>query len=303
MKVLTLLKKDMKENYPIYLIVLPVIIYVAIFCYGPMYGLIIAFKDFNPRLGIMGSPWVGLKHFVNFLNSPNFMRVLKNTVLLSVYEILWSFPAPIILALFINEIRHERFKKSVQTLTYLPHFVSIVVICGLIKSFTASEGLINQIIVFFGGEKASLLSKPEYFRTIYISSGIWQSIGFNSIIYLAAMAGINPELYEASFIDGSTKIKNIFYITLPSITPTIIILLILRIGKIMAVGHEKVLLLYNPVIYETADIISTYVYRKGLLEFSYSYSTAIGLFNSIINFLLLIGTNRLSKKLSQTSLW
>lgn len=303
MEFISKLKKDFKANYSVYLIAIPVIVYIAIFSYGPMYGLIIAFKDFSPRLGIMGSGWTGLAHFQKFLSSPNFMRVFKNTLLLSLYDILWSFPAPIILALFINEVKHIRYKKAVQTFTYLPHFVSLVVICGLIKSFTGTEGLINQILGAFGGEPIAFLSRPEYFRSIYISSGIWQSVGFSSIIYLAAIAGISPALYEASYIDGSTKLKNIFYITLPSIVPTIVILLILRIGKLMAVGHEKVLLLYNPAIYETSDIISTYVYRKGLLEFSYSYSTAIGFFNSIINFILLLTTNKISKKLSNTSLW
>ena len=299
--------KEIKRNFirhrAIFLMSIPVLIYYLIFYYAPMYGVVIAFKDFSPKLGILGSSWAGLKHFYDFFNSYYFSRLIKNTLLLSFYSILWGFPAPIIFALLLNEIKYERFKKGVQTITYMPHFISLVVIAGLIKDFVATNGIINDLIVYLGGERSNLLINPSLFRTIYIVSGIWQSVGFNSIIYLAAISGISPELYEAAVIDGAGRWKQILHITIPSIAPTIIILFILQIGNLMNVGFEKVLLLYNDSILETADVISTFVYRKGLLEFNYSYSAAVGLFNSVINCILLVVANFTSRKVSETSLW
>lgn len=294
---------DLKRNKIVYLMVLPVLAYFIIFDYIPMYGITIAFKEYNPAKGILWSPWVGLDYFREFLGSMYFERVLKNTVLLNVYNILWGFPAPIIFALMVNEIRNTHFKRLTQTITYMPHFISLIVVCGLIADFTKTDGLINQIIALFGGEKSNLLMKPEMFRTIYIASGIWQGMGWNSIIYLSALSTINHELYEASYIDGAGRWKQTIHITIPGIAPTIIILFILRLGSMLNVGFEKIILLYNPMTYETADVISSFVYRKGLLESDYSYATAVGLFNSVINFILLVVTNKFSKKFSDTSLW
>lgn len=298
-----IIKKDLKYNRYIYLLALPILAYFIIFNYIPMYGVIIAFKDFSPRLGILGSEWIGLEHFKTFFEGTYFWRILRNTLLINVYDLLWGFPAPIILALLLNELRGEHLKRTVQSIVYLPHFISMVVICGLILDFSSSEGIFNIIRGYIGLETVNLLSKPEMFRSLYISTGIWQGIGWGSIIYLAALTGINPQLYEAAVIDGANRWRRIWNITLPGIMPTIIIMLILRIGSMMSIGFEKIILLYNPLIYETADVIGSYVYRKGLLEFSYSYSTAVGLFNSLINFALLVFANKFSKKISEISLW
>jgi putative aldouronate transport system permease protein len=297
------LKADFTRNKYVYLMAIPVLLFYFIFSYGPMYGLIIAFKKYNPHDGFLGSPWVGFKWFADFFNSFYFSRIIKNTFLISIYDILWSFPAPIILALMLNEIRKKFFKKVVQTVTYLPYFMSLVVVCGILVDFMGTKGVINNVLSIFGFEPRNLLGDAGLFRTIYIGSGIWQSIGWGSIIYLAALSGIDPALYEASTIDGAGRWKQMWHITIPGIMPTIIILLILRFGSIMGVGYEKIILLYNPMTYSTADVISTFVYRKGILEASYSFSTAIGLFNSVINFIFLIAANKISSKLTDTSLW
>lgn len=297
------LKKDIIRNKYIYLMLLPAIIYYLTFHYWPMYGAQIAFKDFRPGKGIFGSPWVGLKHFKSFFASHYFIRVIKNTILLSLNLILWGFPAPIILALLLNEVKNEYFKRTVQTLTYLPHFISIVVLSGMIIDFLSRDGLVNIIISLLGIEPIPFLIKPEWFRTIYVASDIWQEVGWGSIIYLAALSNIDPQLYEACTIDGGGRWRQMISVTLPGIAPTIIIMLILRLGRIMNIGAEKVLLLYNPSTYETADIISTFVYRRGLLEMNYSYTSAVGLMNSIINFTMLITVNWISRKVTETSLW
>ncbi|SHI02663.1 ABC transporter permease [Clostridium grantii] len=297
------IKSDFKNNKSLYLMILPVIVFFVVFMYVPMYGAIIAFKDYSPIKGIGGSHWVGMKHFARFFSSVYFWRVLKNTFLLSLYSLIWGFPAPIILALLLNEVKGKLFKKTVQTITYLPHFVSLVVIAGLIKNFSGSDGLINDIISSLGGQRMPLLDQINYFRTIFISSDIWQQIGWNSIIYLAALSGVDEQLYEAARIDGANRWKQTINVTLPAISSTIVILLILRLGNLLTIGFEKIILLYNPGIYEVADVISTYVYRTGLLELNWSYSTAIGLFNSLLNFILLIMANRISKRFSETSLW
>jgi putative aldouronate transport system permease protein len=294
--------KDFKINKSLYLLVLPVILFYIIFHYGPMYGTVIAFKNFSPAKGIWASEWVGIKHFVDFVNSYYFWRILRNTLVISFSTLIFGFPAPIILALLINELRNKLFKRSVQTISYLPHFISIVVICGMIKDFTMDTGLINHIMSSFGWEPVTMLTKPKMFVPIFVISQIWQEIGWGSIIYLAALTAINPELYEASRIDGAGKIRQTWHITLPGILPTITILFILRIGHIMDVSYEKIILLYNPTIYETADVISTYIYRKGLQDFSFSYSAAVGLFNAVINFALIMVTNKICRRYG-TSLW
>ncbi|WP_088547865.1 ABC transporter permease [Paenibacillus aquistagni] len=295
--------RDAKMNRYVYLMLLPVVLYYAVFHYGPMYGVQIAFKDYSAALGFAGSPWVGFKYFEEFFNSFFFWRIVRNTLILSLYELLFAFPAPIILALLMNEIRQHFFKRAVQTITYIPHFISIVVIVGMLVDFLARDGLINNILGMFGVEAVAYLREPEWFRTIYITSGIWQGVGWGTIIYLAAISNIDPSLYEAAKVDGANKWRQVLHITIPGITSTIIILLILQMGSIMSVSTDKILLMYNSSTYETADVIGTYVYRKGLLESNYSYSTAIGLFNSLINFSLLILANRVSRRMSETKLW
>ena len=296
-------KKDWKRHRSLYLMVLPVILFYVLFHYKPMYGALIAFQDYNPRLGFSGSEWVGFDQFNRFFTSPYFGRLVKNTLLLSVYGILFGFPAPIILALLLNELRAKRFKKTVQTITNLPHFISLVVVTGIIKDFTQSTGLINDIIVMFGGERSSLIQNPALYRTIYIVSDIWQGIGWGSIIYLSALSGVDQQLYEAASIDGAGRWKQLIHVTLPGIAPTIVIMLIMRMGQLLGTGYEKTILLYNEATYETADVIASYIYRVGILERNWSYSTAIGLFNSVINLALLIVTNKISKRVSETSLW
>ena len=295
--------RDFKLNRLLYIMMIPVILYYVVFHYAPMYGAIIAFKDFSPMKGIMGSDWVGLQHFRDFFSSYYFWRILGNTVLISVYSILFMFPAPIILALLINEVRNQTFKRVVQTFSYMPYFISLVVICGMITDFTNSNGVINSLFSWFGYDGAAMLQKPGLFRPIYILSEIWQKIGWESIIYIAALAGIDQEQYEAARIDGASRLKQMLHITLPGILPTITIMFILRMGNMLNVGFEKIILLYNPVTYETADVISSFVYRKGLLEFGWSYSSAVGLFNSVVNLILLISANYISRRVNKTSLW
>lgn len=283
--------------------IIPVILFYVLFHYKTMYGAIIAFYNYRPAKGISGSKFVGLDHFVYFFKSPFFLRTLKNTLAISLLNLLFAFPAPIILALLLNEVRNKYFKKVVQTVTYLPHFISSVIICGMLTSFCLSTGLFNDIIEFFGGDRIPLLQGTQYYRTIYIASDIWQTIGWSSIIYLAALSGVDKNLYEAAQLDGASKWKQTWHITLPSILPTIMIQLILKIGTLMSVGYEKTLLIYNPTNYAVSDIISTYNYRMGLELGDWSYATAIGLFNSVVNCILLVISNKLSKKYTENSLW
>ena len=288
----------------IYIILLPVLLYYLIFCYLPMAGNIMAFQKYSITKGIFRSKFVGLANFKSFLTAYNFWQVMRNTLLINIYDLAIGFPAPIILALLLNEVRHIRFKKAVQTITYMPHFISTVVISSMILSFVSSDGLINQIRALFGGESISYMIMPQYFRTIYVVSNVWQTIGWGSIIYIAALAGVDQELYEAATIDGAGRWKQMLNVTLPGIAPTILILLIMRIGQLLSIGYEKIILLYNPTVYETADVISTYVYRRGLLEGgNYGYSAAVGMFNSVINFILLASANKISRKLSGSGLW
>lgn len=297
------LRKDMKDNWLLYVMLLPVVLFYLLFKYGPMFGLSIAFLDYKPARGILQSRFVGWKHFINFFTNYYFWRLLRNTVRLSLFS-LAAFPLPIIFALLINELKSKKFSKCAQTIAYIPHFISTVVICGIIVELTSSDGAITQILhVLFGIEKVSLLTKKEYFIPIYVLSNIWQSLGWDSIIYISALASINPELYDAAEIDGAGRWQQMLHVTLPGLASTIIIMLILKIGKIFNVGYEKIILLYNPAIYETADVINTYVYRKGLIDAQYSYSAAVGMFNNVVSFLLVTITNRFSKKLSGTGLW
>jgi putative aldouronate transport system permease protein len=295
--------RDFVLNKYLYLMIVPVIAYYAVFHYAPMYGAIIAFKDYTPMKGILGSEWVGLQHFNDFFGSYYFWRILSNTVLISLYSLIFEFPAPVILALLINEVRHQAFKRVVQSITYMPYFISMIVICGMISDFTNADGIINGFLTTFGYDGKAMLQKPELFRPIYIISEIWQKIGWESIIYIAALMSIDQEQYEAARIDGANRWKQMLHITLPGIMPVITIMFILRMGNLLNVGFEKIILLYNPVTYETADVISSFVYRKGLLEFGWSYSSAVGLFNSAINLILLITANYISRKLNESSLW
>lgn len=298
-----IIKSDLRRNKRLYLLVLPVVLYYFIFCYLPMFGAIIAFKNYSPSLGIIKSPWVGFTHFRAFFSSYYFWRILKNTLVISLYSIIFCFPAPIILSLILNEVKCKPFLKVTQTLLYLPRFISVVVICSLIKTFTYNDGIVNDLIVFGGGVREPLLQNPKYFRAIYIISEIWQTIGWDSIIYMAALSGVDQELYDAAYVDGAGKFKQMFCVTLPSIAPTIVVLLIIKIGSIMNLGYEKIILLYNESIYETSDVISSFIYRKGLQEFNWSYSTAVGLFNSVCSFVLLFSSNALSRKITENSLW
>lgn len=299
----TSVKADWKRNKSLYFIVIPVLLFYILFMYKPMYGALIAFQNYVPAKGMSGSKWVGFDQFIKFFNSPYFFRLIRNTLVLSLYSLVFCFPAPVILALLLNEVKSKKFKSVTQTVTYLPHFVSMVVAVGIIKEFCLSDGLINDIIVSLGGERSALLQNPAFYRSIYIISDIWQEVGWGSIIYLAALSGIDSQLYEAASIDGAGKLKQMIHVTIPGIMPTVIIMLILRMGSLMSMGYEKTILLYNPSTYETADIISSYIYRVGLLEQNWSYSTAIGLLNSIINCFMLVAANKLSKKVTENSLW
>jgi len=299
---LKIIKRDMKRNWALYLLVIPVILFFFLFEYKPLYGALIAFQDYRPARGF-GQNWVGFKHFIRFFENPYFFRLIKNTLSINLLDLVLGFPAPIILALLLNEMKGSKFKTVSQSIMYLPHFISTVVICGMIVQFSLSDGIFNDIVAFFGGERQSLLQQPAVYQPLYVISGIWQNMGWNSIIFVAALAGVDKELYDAASVDGAGKWKQTIHVTLPGIAPTIITMFILRIGRMMGVGHEKAMLLYNESIYETADVISTYVYRYGLQNQQWSYSTAANLFNSAVNITLLVIANKISRKVSETSLW
>ena len=300
------LRQDWKKYKIAYILVAPVVLYYLIFCYKPMYGIVIAFKDFSPIKGIMESEWTtnyGLQHFIDFFSSYYFGRLLRNTLTISLASLIVGFPAPIIFALLLNEIKNSKFKRVTQTISYMPHFISAVVIASLIHIFVSAKGPIVSFLSLFGMDQVSLLTIPELYVPIHVISGVWQNLGWSSIIYLSALAGVNPELYDAASIDGANRWKQTIHVTLPGISGTIIIMLLLQLGSLMSVGYEKIILLYNETIYETADVISSFVYRKGLLEFQWSYSTAVGLFNSIINFAIILTFNKISRKVTEVSLW
>ena len=300
---LTRVKKDFTKYKYVYLMLLPVLAWYVLFAYWPLIGNVIAFKNFKPVSGIWGSPWAGLAHFKSFFSSYYFTRLLINTTLISVYGIIFAFPAPILLAIMINEIRFNRYKRVIQTITYMPYFISMVVFCGIIIDFMKKDGVLTSVLTIFGMANENYLMKPGAFRTIFVGSGIWQNMGWNSIIFLAALSAIDQELFEAARIDGASRLRQIWHITLPGILPVIMILLIMRMGQLLNVGFEKVILLKNNANAVNAEVISSFVYQRGILEANYSYSTAVGLFNSIISFILVIGSNKLSRTTTEYGLW
>ena len=297
------LARNYKEHKVYYWLAVPIIAYYIIFHYLPMFGVVIAFQNYRPAKGLLGSSWVGLKHFKAFFDSIYAGRLIKNTLMINLLLLLFSFPAPIILALLLNEVKAKHFKKTVQTISYMPHFISMVVICGLLVDFCSSTGIITSITTLFGAQRDNLLNRPELFRTIYVSSDIWQSIGWGSIIYLATLSGTDPSLYEAAAIDGAGRFQQVIHVTLPTLVPLIMLQLIMRMGQMMNVGYEKIILLSNGLTYDTADVISSYVYRRGLQTGDFSFGVAVSLFNSACNIVLLVLANTLSGKLTHESMW
>lgn len=296
--------RRMIRNWELYLFIAPAFLYFLIFHYGPMYGIQIAFKNFIPTLGVTGSPWVGFDHFIRFFNSYYFWDLLWNTLSISLYELAIGFPLPIILALAFNEVKDSFFKRTVQTVTYAPHFISVVVMSGMIITFLSpSSGMIVNLVQALGFQSPQFLTDPAWFKTVYVLSGVWQSAGWGTIIYLAALSGVDPQLHEAAVVDGASRFKRILHINIPAIIPTITILLILNMGSILGVGFEKILLLQNPLNMGSSDVISTFVYRSGLVDAQYSFSTAVGLFNSVANAILLITVNQIARRTSENSLW
>ncbi len=301
---LTELKKDIFRDKLLYVLLVPFLLWFLIFKYVPMWGIQIAFKDFSLFKGIGASPWTGFEYFREFIGNEYFLRVFKNTVIISLYGLIICFPAQIILAIMISEVTRKTFQKTVQTLTYLPHFVSVVVIAGIVTTFLSPEtGLVNLLLEKLGFEKIYFLTNPDYFRGIYTLMNLWKETGFASIVFIAAIAGIDTQLYEAAKMDGANKFKQIIHVTLPGILPTIVVMFIMKIGSLLSVGYETIILLYQPATYETADVISTYVYRSGLIDGRYDFATAVGLFNSIVALVLVVLANRWSKKVTNAGLW
>ena len=299
-------KRDIQRNWALYLLLVPVLAYFIVFEYAPMYGVTLAFKNYKVKLGIMDSPWSDpvFKNFQRFFKSYNFKMLITNTLGISLYQIAVGFPMPIVLALLLNYLRSKRLKKTIQMVSYAPHFISTVVICSMLTLFTASgTGIFNILLRPFGWEDVNMLAKPEWFKSIYVWSGVWQGVGWDAIIYLSALAGVDHEMHEAAILDGATKLQRIIHIDLPTIVPTIVMLFILRMGSVMSVGFEKVFLLQNSLNYNASATISTYVYEVGLLDHDYSFSTAAGLFNNVINIILLVGANWFSKRAFKESLW
>ncbi|MDI9498291.1 MAG: ABC transporter permease subunit [Bacillota bacterium] len=299
----TRLKENFLRHKSLYLISIPVIVFYLVFRYLPIAGNVIAFQKYRPGLGVLGSKFVGWDNFKSFIHDPFAARTIKNTIIINLLQIVFGFPAPIILALLLNELRRPLYKRVLQTASYLPHFISMVVVAGMIKDFTASDGIITDLCVMFGMERQSMLGNVNLYRTIYIASGVWQGVGWGSILYLATISTADPALYEAAMIDGANRWQQMVHVTLPVILPIMVVQLILRLGSIMSEGSEKTLLLYSPLVYEKADIISTYEYRRGLIEMDFSYGAAVGLFNSFVNIILLVTVNRIARKLSNESLW
>lgn len=298
------LGKKIVRDRQLLIIFLPCVVFYLLFRYGPLYGLIIAFKDYSVFRGVMDSPWVGFEHFQSFFNSPDFWMLFRNTFLLGFLTLVFSFPFPILLAMLLNEVRVSWFKKGVQTASYLPTFLSVVIISSMIIDFLSpTNGIVNKIIGWFGFESKYFLIDPDWFRPIYILSEIWTNAGYESIVYLAAIAGISPTLYEAARVDGAGRFRMMFNVTLPSILPTILVMFILKTGQMITIGYEKVLILYNTMTYEVADVFSTYVYRKGLLDNDYSYGAAVGLFEAFVAMALLLISNRISKRMGGSGLW
>ena len=304
MKLLRNISLDFRRNKVIYFLCVPIVAWYIIFHYIPMGGIVISFQDYTPALGLTGSPWIGLDNFTRFFGGEYAFRLIRNTFMLSLLDLIFNFPAPILFALMLNEIHSRAFRRTIQTISYMPYFVSMVVMCGIIVDFTQSGGLISEAVALItGGRAQNLLGNKDYFRTIYTVSSIWQGLGYGSIIYLAALSGVNQDLYEAARIDGAGRWKQTIHVTLPSISSTIVIMFIMKMGTMLSVGSEKVLLLYSPATYETADVISTYVYRNGFETYDYGFSTAVGLFNSVVNTVFLVSANFLCKKYTETSLF
>ena len=297
------LKTNANRHPLVYIMLAIVMVYFVLFCYWPMYGNIIAFQNYKPVRGILRSSFVGLKNFQKFFSNFYFYRLLRNTLVISGLNLLFGFPFPIVFAILLNEVRNQKCKKIVQTITYLPHFITTVVICSMITQFTNSTGFITTIVNSMGVHEGSLIGDPRSFRSIYVISDIWQSFGWNSIIYIAAISGINPDLYEAAAIDGANRAQRMWHVTVPGMRETIVIMLIMACGRLMNVGWEKAFLLQSEATYETSDIISTFVYRKGFVENDYSYSAAVNIFNSVINLILLTAANKICNKLSGSGLW
>lgn len=294
----------LRREWQLYLLLLPTIAWLLLFLYKPMYGLQIAFKDYSVFRGIDGSPWIGFEHFQTLFNNDQFIRAIRNTLIISGYSLLVGFPVPILLALMFNEVLSQFFKKTAQTVVYLPHFISSVIIAGIvITAFSPSAGIVNTVLEWFGMDPIYFLTRPEWFRPIFIGTGIWQEAGFQSIVYLAAIAGISPTLYESAVVDGASRWQMMWKITVPSILPTIIIMLIIRIGNILEVSFEMIILLYQPATYETADVVNTFIYRQGIQGGQYDLAAAAGLFNAVVAFFLVISANAISRRYSRTSLW
>ena len=296
--------KFFRNEYDLYLMLVPMLLFYILFAYKPMTGLIVAFKDYSPFRGMLGSPWVGFEYFKEFFTGPFALRVIRNTLTISLCTLVFGFPAPVILALLLNELRAKKFQKVVQTITYVPHFISVVVVCGIVTSFLApTSGIVNTVLEALGLDPVYFLSIPKYFVPIYVFMNIWKSTGYGSIVYIAALTSISEDLYEAARADGAGRWKQFLHVTLPGLLPTIIIMFLIQLGGILNVSYEAIILLYNPSIYETADVINTYVYRTGILEGRYDYSTAVGLFNSVVALILVLAANKLSNKLTETGLW
>ena len=295
----------MKKNWLLYVFLLPAIVYMIAFKYVHMYGIQIAFKDYTPAKGFSDSEWVGLKWFIKFINTPRFWQILKNTLSLSLYSLVLNLPLPIALALILNNVQNQKWKKFAQTVTYMPHFLSTVVMVGMISVFfSPRSGFVNTLLSYFGGSgNTYFMGIPKYFPHLYVWSGVWKGMGWGSVIYMAALAGVDPSLHEAAMIDGANKFKRIIHIDLPSIMPTMITMLILKCGDVMSVGYEKVYLMQNDLNISTSEVVSTYVYKMGLMRQQYSYSSAIGLFENVISFILLVTVNKIVKKLSGSGLW
>lgn len=291
-------------NWQLYVFLLPALIYFIVFCYGPMYGVQIAFKNFSPSKGIAGSPWAGLEHFKRFFNAYYFWDLIRNTLTISIYSLAVNFILPVLLALLLNEMKKGKLKSAVQTATYAPYFISVVVFCGMITTFLSpASGIINKIIEAAGGTAVNFLTTPKLFPSVYVWANAWQATGWGSIIYLATLSGVDEQLHEAAMIDGANRLQRILHINIPHLLPTMITLLIMNAGSLLSVGYEKLLLLQNPLNTETSEVISTYVYQAGLVNAQYSFATAVGLFNSVINLIILILVNTLSRRISDTSLW
>ena len=297
------LLREVRRDWELYFMLALPILALLIFSYIPMFGLVIAFQDYDVFAGVAASPWVGLKHFASLFTLEEFPRVLGNTLLISLYKILFYYPVPILLAIMLNEVSHSGFKRTVQTVVYLPHFISWAIVSGLVFDLLSSTGLVNTILWRLGGERVNFLTTPAYFRSIVVISAIWKEAGYGAIVYLAAITGIDPSLYEAAKIDGASRLRQIRHITLPGIAPVCVLMLILRLGTVMDANFEQMFTLLNPTVMDTGDVLSTYIYRNGLTQMRYSYSTAAGLFNSVVAFLLVLMANAFSRRLVGRSIW